>query len=245
MSAPDLTIVIPAFNEERRLPGTLQRLGAFCNDLKITWEVLVIVEKSEDRTLDLAKQATTRQANFRVIAPGVHRGKGFAVRQGMLAARGELILFMDADLSVPLEEVPVFFEYQTAHPEVDVLVGSRKHAQSRIIKRQKWLRQRMGEAFNWIIRRVAGIRIRDTQCGFKAFRRPAAQAIFSRQQIDGFAFDVETLLLADRLGFRVAELPVQWINSPDSKVRIVSDSLAMLRDAIRVRRLVNRKSNAT
>ena len=239
MSAPALTLVIPAFNEERRLPETLQRLGEFCKDLEITWEVLVIVEKSEDRTLDLAKAAAARQANFRVIDPEVHRGKGFAVRQGMLAAQGELVLFMDADLSVPLEEIPVFFEYQKAHPDVDVLVGSRKHAQSRIIKRQRWLRQRMGEAFNWILRRVAGIRIRDTQCGFKAFRRPAAQAIFSRQQIDGFAFDVEALLLAERLGFCVIELPVQWINSPDSKVRIVRDSLRMLRDAIRVRRLVN------
>ena len=207
----------------------------------MTWEVLVVVEKSEDETLDLAKAGVERQPNFRVLDPGVHRGKGFAVRHGMLNATGGLVVFMDADLSVPLEEVPVFFKYFAAHPEADVLVGSRKHTGSRIIKRQSWVRQRMGETFNWVLRRVAGIHIRDTQCGFKAFRQAATRAIFSRQQIDGFAFDVEVLLLAEQLGFCTVELPVQWINSPDSKVRIVRDSLRMLSDAIKVRGTVKRQ----
>ena len=239
-NVPELSIVIPAFNEECRLPKTLRRLGTFCNDLKITWEVLLVVEKSEDRTLEIANSAAASQAYFRVLNPGVHRGKGFAVRQGMMAARGSVVLFMDADLSVPLDEISAFNAYLMAHPEADVLVGSRKHAQSRILKRQTWLRQRMGEIFNWILQRVAGVKIRDTQCGFKAFRREAAQAIFSRQRLDGFAFDVEVLLLAEKLGFRTVELPVQWINSPDSKVHIVRDSYKMLRDAVRVRRLVGR-----
>ena len=238
MSTPELSLVIPAYNEARRLPETLRRVVDFCNRLEITWEVVVVVEKSEDGTLDLAKAATASQANFRILDPGCHRGKGFAVRHGILNAGGQVVLFMDADLSVPLEEVPGFLQYLQAHPDTDVLVGSRKHAQSRIVKRQSWIRQRMGETFNWILRRVAGIRIRDTQCGFKAFRRSAAQAIFSRQQLDGFAFDVEVLLLAERLGFNAVELPVQWINSPDSHVRIVSDSLKMLRDAVRVRGIV-------
>lgn len=208
------------------------------------WEVVVVVEKSEDGTLDLAKAAAESQANFRVIDPGCHRGKGFAVRQGMLNARGEIVLFMDADLSVPLEEVTTFMRYFDAHPEVDVLAGSRKHRRSRIVKRQSWLRQRMGETFNSLLQQVAGVRIRDTQCGFKAFRRLAAEAIFSRQEIDGFAFDVEVLLLAEEMGFRTVEMPVQWINSPHSHVRILTDSVNMLLDAIRVRAMVKQKLKA-
>ena len=209
--------------------------------MNIAWEVVVVVEKSEDGTLDLAKAGVERQPYFRVLDPGCHRGKGFAVRRGMLDATGKIVIFMDADLSVPLEEVTAFLDYFAAHPEADVLAGSRKHSASRIIKRQSWMRQRMGETFNWMLQRVAGIRIRDTQCGFKAFRRAAAQAVFSRQQLDGFAFDVEVLLLAEYLGFHAVELPVQWINSPDSKVRIVRDSLRMLCDAIRVRGTVRRR----
>ncbi len=239
MDGPDLSIVIPAFNEERRLPESLRQLAAFCNALENrSWEALIIVEKSGDRTLDLANAAARRQANFRVVDTGVHRGKGAAVRRGVQEARGEILFFMDADLSVPLEEVTAFLRAFREHPEADLLVGSRKHTGSQILRRQSWLRQRMGEIFNWILRRVAGIRVRDTQCGFKAFRRPAARAIFARQQIDGFAFDVEVLLLAEQLGYVTRELPVRWINSPDSRVNIVRDSLRMFRDALRVRRLV-------
>jgi len=245
MPALELSIVIPAYNESRRLPETLRQLGEFCNRLDIGWEVVVVVEKSDDGTLDLAKAVAASQVKFRVIDPGCHRGKGFAVRQGMLNARADVVLFMDADLSVPLEEVTAFMRYLKAHPETDVLVGSRKHQESRIVKRQSWLRQRMGETFNRVLQQVAGIRIRDTQCGFKAFRRPAANAIFSRQQLDGFAFDVEVLLLAEQLGFHTDEMPVQWINSPHSHVRILADSTQMLLDAIQVRALVKKKLKAT
>ncbi len=242
MSDPDLSIVIPAFDEARRLPETLRQLVAFCNGLEIASEVLVVVEKSEDGTLELANRAVIGQPHFRVLDTGLHRGKGYAVRRGMLEARGAIVFFMDADLSVPLEEVAVFLGYFAQHPGADVLVGSRKHAQSRILIHQSWLRERMGETFNWILRRMAGVRIRDTQCGFKAFRREAARALFARQQLDGFAFDVEVLLLAERLGFSMAELPVQWRNSADTHVRIVRDSWRMFRDVVRVRRLVGREA---
>src|SRR5437899_2550072 len=127
MPKSDLSIVVPAYNESKRLPETLRQLIAFCNDLEITWEVVIVVEKSEDQTLDLAKAAAASQANFRVLAPKIHRGKGAAVREGILASIGEIILFMDADLSVPLVEVTAFFRYFINHPETDVLVGSRKH----------------------------------------------------------------------------------------------------------------------
>jgi len=242
MDGPELSIVIPAYNEARRLPQTLRQLIAFCNRLENSWEGVIVVEKSTDETLDLARRAVQGQENFKVIDTGVHRGKGAAVRRGMLEAEGGIILFMDADLSVPPEEILEFLRFFREHPGVDILVGSRKHAQSQILRRQSWLRQRMGESFNWMLRRVAGIRVRDTQCGFKAFRRDAARAIFGRQQLDGFAFDVEVLLLAEKLGYATRELPVRWINSPDSRVNIVRDSARMALDAIRVRRLVARNN---
>jgi glycosyltransferase involved in cell wall biosynthesis len=236
--APALSIVIPAFREERRLPSALERLGEFCATLGESAEVLIVVEQGSDRTLEIAQAFEATHPQFVVIDNGAQRGKGHAVRSGMLRARGDVIFYMDADLSVPLAEVRMFLAHFAAHPEIDVLVGNRQHAQSRITRVQSWLRRTMGQTFNRILRVVSAAPLRDTQCGFKAFRRAAAQAIFSRQKLDGFAFDVEVLLLAERLGFRIADLPVEWINSPESKVQLVRDSLRMLRDALRVRRVV-------
>lgn len=199
-----------------------------------------MVEPGTDRTREIATEAAARQPNLRVIANEEHRGKGFAVRTGMQAATGEYVFYMDADLSVPLTDVESFVKYFEAHPEVDVLFGNRQHAQSRITLKQSWLRRSMGQAFNTVLRRLAMTGVHDTQCGFKAFRRAAAQAIFARQQIDGFAFDVEVLMLAQKLGYKVADHPVEWRNSVESKVRIVQDSLQMLRDAIRIRGMVKR-----
>jgi dolichyl-phosphate beta-glucosyltransferase len=239
-STPALSIVIPAFHEERRLPSALDRLAEFCALFAESAEVFLGVERGTDRTLEIAQKFAAEHPQFEVIDNAVQRGKGFAVRSGMLRARGDVIFYMDADLSVPLAEVPKFLAHFAAHPEIDVLAGNRQHAESRITRAQSWLRRTMGQTFNRILQAVAVAPLRDTQCGFKAFRRPAAQAIFLRQKIDGFAFDVEVLLLARRLGFGVADLPVEWINSPDSRVQLVRDSARMLRDALRVRRLVDR-----
>ena len=145
---------------------------------------------------------------------------------------------MDADLSTPLSEMERFIARFSEGPPVDVLVGNRQHARSEILTEQHFLRRKMGQAFNAILRVIAGIRLADTQCGFKAFRREAREAIFPLQTLDGFAFDVEVLLLAERMGFVVRDMPVQWSNAEGSKVRIIRDSCRMLRDAIRVRRLV-------
>ena len=237
---PYLSIIIPAFNEAHRLPGSLRELLAFCRRLNFDYEVLVVVEKSSDNTLELARQAIEGQENFRVIANEVHRGKGYAARCGMLAARGSFRFFMDADLSTPLEEVHSFLEYFAAHPEASVVVGNRQHPMSNILKSQSWLREKMGQSFNAILRLLVPVNLPDTQCGFKAFRADAAQAIFSRSIIDGFAFDVELLLLAKHLGFRIADLPIRWINSPESKVHIVRDSIAMLWDTLRIRNRIHK-----
>jgi len=237
---PRLSLVIPAFNEAKRLPQSLRKIMEFGAGLTFSFEVLVVVEKSTDGTLELARDAVAKQANFHIIDNGTQRGKGHAVRSGMLKANGEQLFYMDADLSVPIEEVLVFMEYFRDHPGTDVLIGNRQHVGSRILKRQSMLRQRMGQVFNRLILSLSPVDFRDTQCGFKAFRKNAAREIFSRQRLDGFAFDVELLLLAGKLGYEITDLPVQWINSPESKVNIVCDSLKMLGDAIRVRKLVDR-----
>ena len=202
------------------------------------YEVLVIVERSADGTLEIAARFAAQQAHFQAVDNGVQRGKGFAVRSGVLRARGEFVFYMDADLSVPLAAVSEFLARFESDPHVDVLLGNRQHAMSRITRRQSWLRRTMGQTFNRILKWCDLASLHDTQCGFKAFRRKAARDIFSRQTLNGFAFDVEILLLAERLGCKIADLPVEWVNSPESKVRILRDSLRMLCDVLRVRRLV-------
>ena len=240
---PQLSIVIPAFNEAQRLPASLallrQHFGA-PEWLSRSFEILIVVEHGGDGTLELAREAAAEQAYFHVIDNRVQRGKGYAVRSGVRQARGAIVFYMDADLSVPPEEIDRFIAHFDAHPQIDVLLGSRQHPDSRIERRQSLLRQTMGKTFNFILRSLSLIPFRDTQCGFKAFRRESAQQIFALQTLDGFAFDVEVILLAQALGFKVGELPVRWLNSPESKVHIIHDSLTMLRDAITVRRRVSR-----
>jgi len=245
---PQVSIIIPAYNEARRLPQSLGALREFLgagpsSSGKVSpgsYEVLIVVEHGTDGTLELAREATAEQANFHVIDNRVHRGKGYAVRSGMRLAKGAVVFYMDADLSVPLEEIGAFLAHFEAHPEDAVLVGSRQHAQSRIERRQSPLREMMGKMFNRVLRSLALVPLRDTQCGFKAFRADAARQIFALQTIDGFAFDVEVILLAQALRYPIAELPVRWLNSPESKVHIVRDSLGMLMDALTVRRRVGR-----
>jgi dolichyl-phosphate beta-glucosyltransferase len=239
-AAPRVSVIVPVYNEALRLPASLRTMEAYFSGVAFTYEVLIVVEHSTDGTLELAAQATATQANFQVMDNQVHRGKGFAVRSGILGARGEFVFYMDADLSTPLDEITKFLSYFESHPEVHVLLGNRQHTDSHIDRRQSVLRQNMGQLFNRVIRSLAPVDVRDTQCGFKAFRQPAAREIFSRQTIDGFAFDVEVLLLARALGYAVKDLPVRWENSPESKVHIIRDSLRMMRDTLTVRARVER-----
>jgi dolichyl-phosphate beta-glucosyltransferase len=237
---PRLSLVIPAYNEARRLPDTLRELHDYCRRWAFLFEVIIVVEPSSDETLALAQASAKTFPQLKVIGNRVHRGKGFAVRTGMLASAGELVFFTDADLSTPLYEIDRALSVFGSDRDLHIIVGNRQHPDSEIIRHQSWVRERMGKTFNALVRWLAGIEIRDTQCGFKGFRQVASRAIFERQKTDGFSFDVEVLLLAKALGFGVKEIPVHWSNSPDSKVRVVSDSLKMLRDVAVVRRLVRR-----
>lgn len=241
MSRPALSLVLPAYNEERRLPRSLRDIQSFFGKFpEGSLEVLAIVEKSSDRTLELARAAVEGDARFQIVDNLVHRGKGFAVKSGMLRAQGEIVFFMDADLSTPLSEVLNFLGYFSENPAADVLIGSRRDPNSEILKRQNLFRQQLGRAFNYFVKAFGVRGIKDTQCGFKAFRRSAAQEIFSRLTIDGFAFDVEALMLAQEMNYKIEIRPVVWINSPDSKVRVLIDPLKMLWDLIRIRYRVRR-----
>jgi dolichyl-phosphate beta-glucosyltransferase len=233
-----LTLVIPAFNEAARLPQSLVELQKHSAGWDFPYEIIVVVEPGSDRTLELARAAAKNFPELNVIGNPVHRGKGFAVRTGMLAGRGEMLFFTDADLSTPLTDLDRAVALFKAEPDLDLIVGSRKHPDSRILQHQSPLREEMGNTFNRLVRAMAGFKFLDTQCGFKGFRAEAAREIFERQQLDGFSFDVEVLLLAEAMSFVVLEVPVHWSNSPESKVNVVGDSLKMLRDLIRIRKMV-------
>ncbi|MBW0000974.1 MAG: glycosyltransferase family 2 protein [Verrucomicrobia bacterium] len=232
---PYLSLIIPAYKEALRLPKTLSVVHEYAAKWTFPTEVLLVIEPSPDATLEVAKSAQTRIPELRVIANEMHRGKGYAVRTGMLKARAPLVFFTDADLSTPLSDLETALRIFEQNPRIDVVVGSRRHPQSRILHRQSPLRERMGQTFNRLVQVLAGLDLEDTQCGFKGFRQTAAREIFSRQQTDGFSFDVEVLLLARAMGFSIREMPVHWSNSPDSKVRVIRDSLGMLAEIVSMR----------
>lgn len=236
--APRVSIIIPARNEAVRLPASLRAMSREFVDK--TWEFLIVVEKSTDDTFALAQATVAGDPRFTIIENTVARGKGFAVKTGMLRARGDLIFFMDADLSVPLARVACFVEAAET-TDAEVLIGSRRHAESVIVVRQPLAREAAGRLFNRVLQLCGATRISDTQCGFKAFRRDAAREIFSRVRQDGFGFDVEVVALADVLGFRVMELPVEWSDAAGSKVRPLRDGVRALLDAVLAARRIRRE----
>ena len=242
-----LSIVIPAYNEAARLPPNLLRIAGYCDRLDFAacglpgenYEVIVVVERSLDRTLEESRASAAGLAHVEVIDNQVQRGKGYAVRTGMLRARGQIVFFMDADLSTPLEEVELFLRYFAEHADVDVLIGNRRHPASHVRRPQGRMRRVLSQVFSSLVRRQAlSAAGRDTQCGFKAFRLAAAREIFSRQQLDGFSFDVEVLALAEALKLKVVDLPVEWFDADATRVRVLRDGWRMLRDLRRVRKLV-------
>ena len=234
-TADDVSIVVPAYAEEQRIGPTVAALCAYARHFPRLHEVLVVVEPSGDRTAEVALAAAHGDLLVRVMENSRQRGKGYAVRTGMLEAAGDIVFFMDADLSVPLRYVAPFVAHLDAHPEVAAAIGNRRHAASVITKRQHFLRERAGRAFNGIVRGLGLSASKDTQCGFKAFRRSAAQELFSRTKIDGFAFDSEVLLLAGKFGLRVHELPVEWINDERTKFRPLRDGWRSFCDLLRIR----------
>jgi glycosyltransferase involved in cell wall biosynthesis len=230
--APELSIVIPAYNEERRLLWALIRVFHFLRDLGIEGEVIVVDDGSRDRTAELVRQLARNRASLRLLSNPGNRGKGYSVRHGMLESRGRIALFTDADLSAPIEEAPKLLD---ALAEYDVAIGSRALDRSLITHRQPRWRELAGIAFNRALRLITGLPFEDTQCGFKAFRMDRARILFEQQTVEGFGFDPEILFLARRHGLRTVEIPVRWAHDPDSRVAVLADGMKMLGDVLRVR----------
>jgi glycosyltransferase involved in cell wall biosynthesis len=220
---PKLTIVVPAFNEAARIPSTLLELAEYC-DQHGSVEVLVVDDGSRDATAAQVEEFVRVHASFRLLRNPGNRGKGYSVRHGMLEAAGDWVLFTDADLSSPIAESAKLFAAVKDGPVG--AIGSRALDRSLVGVHQAPLREWSGRAFNVVMRLVTGLPFRDTQCGFKLYRRDAARSIFSRQKLDGFGFDVEDLFIARKLGLRVVEVPVVWNNVEGTKVGPLSGARA-------------------
>lgn len=230
---PHLTVVVPAFNEERRLGATLARIAGYVNSNALDAEILVVDDGSADTTAQVAAEGL-RGSRGRVLRNAGNRGKGYSVRRGVLEAAGRWVLLTDADLSSPIEEHAVLAA-AVRDLDSDVAIGSRGVDPSKVEIRQNLVRQGMGKTFNFAIRAMTGLPFRDTQCGFKLMDRSRVRPIFETMVVDRFAFDVEFLFLCQRFGLRVREVPVVWRNAPGSKVSMFRDPLNMLLDVARVR----------
>jgi dolichyl-phosphate beta-glucosyltransferase len=231
-----LSVIIPAYNEAERLPSTLEEAyGWLTEQLTDSFEIIVVDDGSSDETVAKTCAMIASHPHLKILVQPQNRGKGAAVKRGMLEATGDIRLFMDADHSTHIREAE---KVLTAIGEgSEVIIASRQHPESDISVSQSWLREHMGKSFNFIMRSIVGLKIEDTQCGFKAFTAKAAEDIFSRQKLEGFSFDVELLFLASKLGYRIAEIPVEWVNEPNSRVRMIADPLLMFADVVRIRRL--------
>jgi dolichyl-phosphate beta-glucosyltransferase len=231
LSLPLLSIIIPAHNEENRLPHSLEQVFAFLERQDYEAEVLVVENGSSDRTLEIAQSFAAQHSNLQVIhEPG--RGKGLAVRRGMLEARGQYRFMCDADLSMPIEEVNKFLP--PALSGFDIAIGSRE-VRGAIRYDEPFYRHSGGRLINFLIRLLILPGLQDTQCGFKCFRAEAAQDLFRRQRLDGWSFDIEVLYLAERKGYRIVEVPVHWYYRTESKVNAMRDAFRMIHDIFLIR----------
>jgi glycosyltransferase involved in cell wall biosynthesis len=227
-----LSIIVPSYNEELRLPSSLDRIAAYVAGSARSTEVLVVDDGSQDKTADVAASYADRIPNLRVLKNGDNRGKGYSVRHGMLEAKGEVVLFSDADLSAPIEEAD---KLVAAMEQYDVAIGSRAMDRSLIKVHESAFREFAGIVFNKIVRIVLRLPFVDTQCGFKAFRRERCKVIFAQQRIERFGFDPELLYLARHHGLKSVEIAVRWSHSPVTKINMMRDSIQMFVEVFTIR----------
>jgi dolichyl-phosphate beta-glucosyltransferase len=232
---PAFSVVIPCFDEAARIGTTIRETLGYLEKNSPQSELLIVNDGSRDETSTIAREALAQgPIEAHLLENFLNRGKGAAVRKGLLAAQRSVGLFFDADLSTPLEEIPKVIE-PIANDDVDLAFGSRALDRRLIGHHQPWLREQGGRVFNLLVRLTSGLPFWDTQCGFKAFRLGVCRPVLQRARIDGFAFDVELLVLAQRAGLRLREIPVRWNHTEGSKVRFINDSLRMLREVVALR----------
>jgi glycosyltransferase involved in cell wall biosynthesis len=233
---PFLSIIIPAHNEESRLPDTLEQVTRFLAKQSYTSEIIVVENGSTDRTYAIAHEFAQNHENVRVIQND-WRGKGLAIQRGIKEAKGEYLFMCDADLSMPVEEISKFLPPQLQN--VDVAIASRE-APGAVRYDEPYYRHLTGRVFNWLIRLLVLPGLQDTQCGFKCIRAEVARDIFRYQTLTGWAFDVEMLYIARRHGYRIVEIPIDWYHNADSKISVLRDSLRMFLDLLLIRRNARR-----
>lgn len=234
MSNPYLSVVIPAYNEALRIGGTLEKVRQYLLTRNYPAELIVVDDGSSDETPEILEAARERSTLMRILRDEPNRGKGYAVRRGVLEARGELVLFTDADLSAPIEEANKLIAAAESE-RADAAVGSRALERRLIGIRQPFYREFSGRVFNVLVRAVTGLKIHDTQCGLKLFRRTTTRRAFELQRVRGFGFDPELLFLIQRLGGKVVEVPVRWNDNPATKVHFLRDSTRMFLDLAMLR----------
>jgi len=230
---PVYSIVIPAYNESARLGATLEKVLAYVHQQGWDAEVLVVNDGSKDNTADIVRSMTEKDPTLRLIENPGNRGKGFSVRNGMLHAEGRIVLFSDADLSSPIEEAPKLL--QALEAGADIAIGSRWLRAETQTQRQPLHRQLFGRVFNLLLRMTLGLHFADTQCGFKAFKRPAVEAIFPLQRIERWGFDPEILFLAQKFGYKIKEVPVAWGHSGGTRINPLVDGSRMFQEMLRIR----------
>jgi len=227
-----LSIIIPAYNEEKRIATTIKRISNYLNNKKIKHELIIIDDCSTDRTVNIVEETSRKiKKKIRILRNKNNYGKGFSVRVGVLAAKNDLVLFSDADMSTPIEELDSFLK---CIGDYDIVIASRNLPASRITVKQPFYRQLPGKIFPLLVNMLLIKDIKDTQCGFKLFRKEPAKRLFKSLRTHGWAFDVEVLYKAKKLGYRIKELPVTWINDPNSKIRL-SDPFKMFWELVKIR----------
>jgi len=230
-----LSIVIPAYNEESRLPKTFNRILGWLEEQRLKFrEIIVVDDGSRDATAGVVEEYSKPPSPIRLLRNPGNKGKGYAVRHGVLDAGGEWILYTDADLSTPIEELQKL-EAAAAQQNAVIAIGSRAVDRSLVAVHQSPFREYSGRFFNVVMRAVTGLPFHDTQCGFKLYRADAAKAVFSRQEQDGFSFDVEDLVIAKKLGLRAVEVPVRWANVEGTKVTL-AQGLKSFTDLLQIRK---------
>lgn len=230
---PFLSVIIPCYNEEELVEKTIRRVAEYLRSKGYGYEIIAVDDGSRDSTVAIIKGLMKSMPHLKLLENVKNRGKGHSVRRGFLEAEGSFVCFSDADLSTPIEEVEKLLGW--LNKGFDIAIGSRSLGESKVEVHQKKWRELMGKTFNLFVRVAAISGFKDTQCGFKCFKRNAAKDIFSRQRIDGFSFDVEALYIGLKFGYRIKEVPVRWINRFESRVNPLIHPLQMVRDMLKIR----------